>query len=98
MVTQEQIDFFQENGYLKFGRVLDSDGVEAMRDGLDAIIELELTEGDESSPEFKYGHDRHDTQLDRRSGHPRAIHQYVNMWKREPRYEAAIHHPRIAGT
>ena len=33
MVTQEQIDFFQENGYLKFGKVLDSDGVEAMRPG-----------------------------------------------------------------
>ena len=98
MATQQQINFFQENGYLKFGKVLDSDGVEAMRAGLDAIIELELTEGDESSPEFKYGHDRHDTQLDRRSGHPRAIHQYVNMWKREPRYEAAIHHPLIAGT
>ena len=50
MVTKEQVDFFQENGYLKFGRVLDSDGVEAMRAGLDAVIELELTEGDDSSP------------------------------------------------
>ena len=84
MVTQEQIDFFQENGYLKFGRVLDSDGVEAMRAGLDAVIELELNEGDDSSPEFKYGHDRREDKLNRGSGHPRAIHQYVNMWKREP--------------
>ncbi len=98
MVTQEQIDFFQENGYVKFGRVLDSDGVEAMRSGLDAVIELELTEGDDSSPEFKYGHDRHGDKLNRGSGHPRAIHQYVNMWKREAHYEAAIHHPLIAGT
>ncbi len=98
MVTQEQVDFFQENGYVKFGRVLDSDGVEAMRAGLDAIIELELTEGDDSSPEFKYGHDRKQDRLNRGSGHPRAIHQYVNMWKREQSYEAAIHHPLIAGT
>ena len=98
MVTQEQIDFFQKNGYVKFGRVLDSDGVEAMRAGLDAIIELELAEGDDSSPEFKYGHDRHGDRLNRGSGHPRAIHQYVNMWKRESHYEAAIHHPLIAGT
>ena len=44
MVTQQQIDFFQENGYLKFGKVLDSDGVDAMRAGLDAVIELELTQ------------------------------------------------------
>ena len=65
MVTQEQIDFFQENGYVKFGRVLDSDGVEAMRAGLDAVIELELAEGDDSSPEFKYGHDRRENQLNR---------------------------------
>ena len=65
MVTQEQIDFFQENGYVKFGKVLDSDGVEAMRAGLDAVIELELTEGDDSSPEFKYGHDRRENQLNR---------------------------------
>ena len=98
MVTQEQVDFFQENGYLKFGRVLDSDGVEAMRAGLDAVIELELAEGDDSSPEFKYGHDRKGNQLNRGKGHPRAIHQYVNMWKRDPHYEAAIHQPRIAGT
>ena len=98
MVTQEQIDFFQENGYVKFGKVLDSDGVEAMRAGLDAVIELELTEGDDSSPEFKYGHDRHGDKLNRGSGHPRAIHQYVNMWKRESSYEAAIHNPLIAGT
>ena len=98
MVTQEQVDFFQENGYVKFGRVLDSDGVEAMRAGLDAVIELELTEGDDSSPEFKYGHDRKQDRLNRGSGHPRAIHQYVNMWKRESSYEAAIHNPLIAGT
>ena len=98
MVTQEQVDFFQENGYLKFGRVLDSDGVEAMRAGLDGVIELELTKGDDSSPEFKYGHDRRENRLDRGSGHPRAIHQYVNMWKRDPHYEAAIHHSLIAGT
>ena len=98
MVTQKQVDFFQENGYVKFGRVLDGDGVEAMRAGLDAVIELELTEGDDSSPEFKYGHDRRADKLNRGSGHPRAIHQYVNMWKREPSYEAAIHNPLIAGT
>jgi len=102
MVTQAQIDFFQENGYLKLGKVLEPNGVEAMRDGLDAVIKMELTEGDDSSPEFRYGHDRREDQPNsvnlhgRR--HPRAIHQYVNMWKRDADYEAAIHHPLIAGT
>ena len=98
MVTQQQIDFFQENGYLKFGKVLDSAEVETMRTGLDAVIELELGEGDDSSPEFKYGHDRRENRLNRGAGHPRAIHQYVNMWKRDAHYERAIHHPLIAGT
>ena len=98
MATQQQIDFFQENGYLKFGKVLDSAEVAAMRTGLDAVIELELGEGDDSSPEFKYGHDRRENRLNRGAGHPRAIHQYVNMWKRDAHYERAIHHPLIAGT
>ena len=98
MATQQQIDFFQENGYLKFGKVLDSAEVAAMRTGLDAVIELELGEGDDSSPEFKYGHDRRENRLNRGAGHPRAIHQYVNMWKRDVHYERAIHHPLIAGT
>ncbi|RKU38159.1 hypothetical protein C6495_00665 [Candidatus Poribacteria bacterium] len=98
MATQQQIDFFQENGYLKFGKVLDSAEVEAMRTGLDTVIELELGEGDDSSPEFKYGHDRRENRLNRGAGHPRAIHQYVNMWKRDVHYERAIHHPLIAGT
>ena len=61
--------------------------------GLDTIIELELNEGDDSSPEFKYGHDRKGEELNRGRGHPRAIHQFVNMWKREPSYDAAIHNP-----
>ncbi len=98
MVTPTQIEFFQENGYLKFGSVLDENGVEAMRAGLDAVIEFELKKGDDSSPEFKYGHDRHENVLNRGAGHPRAIHQYVNMWKRDGHYEQAIHHPLIAGT
>lgn len=98
MATQQQIDFFQDNGYLKFGKVLDSAEVEAMRTGLDAVIESELGEGDDSSPEFKYGHDRRENRLNRGAGHPRAIHQYVNMWKRDAHYERAIHHPLIAGT
>ena len=100
MVTRQQLDFFQENGYLKFGKVLESTEVEAMRAGLDAVIELELSEGDDAldaSPEFKYGHDRGEHRLKRGAGHPRAIHQYINMWKRDVHYEHAIHHPLIAG-
>ncbi len=95
MVAEKQIRFFEENGYLKYGKALEPSEVEAMRSGLDRIIQLELRESDASSPEFGYGHDRDGESPEGRPA--RAIHQYVNMWKRDPAYEAAIHHPVIAG-
>ena len=98
MITKEQVDFFEENGYLKFGKVLEPGEVEALNEGLDRIIQLELATGDESSPEFKYGHDRRGDRFGVEREQPRAIHQYVNMWKRDEGYEQAIHHPLIAGT
>lgn len=95
MITKEQIHFFEENGYLPYGKVLEKDEVEELRDGLDRVIELELTGGDDASPEFKYGHDRDPDEREQRQ--ERAITQFVNMWKREPAYERLIHHPIIAG-
>ncbi len=58
MITAEQIQFFEGNGYLKFGKVLEPEEIEALRNGLDRIIRLELEGGDDASIEFKYGHDR----------------------------------------
>ncbi len=98
MVTKEQVRFFEENGYLKFGKVLEPEKVEALNEGLDQIIQLELADGDDSSPEFKYGHDRSGSRFGIEREQPRAIHQYVNMWKRDEGYEQTIHHPLIAGT
>jgi phytanoyl-CoA hydroxylase len=98
MVTEEQVRFFEDNGYLKFGKVLEPDEVESLREGLDRIIQLELAAGDDSSPEFKYGHDRQGSRFGVEREQPRAIHQYVNMWKRDKAYKWAIHHPPIART
>ena len=95
MVTEEQVRFFEENGYLKYGKALEPSEVEAMRGGLDRVIDLELRKSDSSSPEFGYGHDRDGESPDKRPA--RAIHQYVNMWKRDAAFEAAIHNPIIAG-
>ena len=98
MVTEEQIRFFEENGYLKFGQALEPEAVEALRAGLDRVIALELEGGDDASPEFKYGHDRRGDAPTQSGRQPRAIHQFVNMWKRDEAYNDTIRHPLTAGT
>lgn len=96
MITQEQIDFFAEHGYLRYGRVLEMGAVEELRAALDHVIEVEATGGDDSAPEFKFGHRRGQDDA-KAAPKPRPITQYVNMWKREPSYERLVHHPVIAG-
>ncbi len=54
MVTTEQIQFFDENGYLAYGKVIEPEDVEELRAGLDRMIELELNGGDDSQPEFQF--------------------------------------------
>ena len=93
MISPEQIGFFHDNGYLKFGRILDSKQVEEMRAGLDRVLELEAAGGDDSHHEFGFGH--------RRGGEDypegRVITQFINMWKREAMYAHIMHHPVISG-
>lgn len=97
MVTEEQIRFFEENGYLKYSQVLTPEEVRELRDGLDRIIALELEGGDDSAPEFRYGHDRKGERPEESGRAARSIHQFVNMWKRDAAYERTLHNPLIAG-
>lgn len=98
MISQEQVDYFAENGYLRYGRVLNMAEVEAMRDGLDNVIAIESAGGDDSEVEFKFGHRRGAMMEDASEEQPkRAITQYVNMFKREDIYEQVLHHPVISG-
>lgn len=98
VITQQQIDYFNENGYLRYGRVLDMAEVDALRAGLDNVIEIETSGGDDSEVEFKFGHRRGASmEAVAEEERPRAIVQYVNMFKREPLYERLLHHPVISG-
>ena len=94
MITAEQRQFFDENGYLRYGRVLSLAEVAELRSALDHVIAVEAAGGDDSAIEFKFGHRRGEQTPDAR---PRVITQFVNMWKREPSYRRLLHHPVIAG-
>lgn len=98
MITQQQLEFFAETGYLRYGRVLDMPEVEALRTALDNVIAIESAGGDDSEVEFKFGHRRGGAmESDAEAQRPRVITQYVNMFKREPSYERLLHHPLISG-
>ena len=94
MVTEKQIRFFDEKGYLKFGKVLEQGEVGALIEGLDRVVRVELEGSDESSVEFSLGH-RHDVK--KAGDGPRILTQYVNMWKRDKTYEKTVRHPLITG-
>ena len=98
MITQQQIKFFAENGYLRYGQVLDMDEVETLRESLDNVIAIEEAGGDDSEVEFRFGHRRSEAMTnDATAERPRVLTQYVNMFKREPSYERLLHHPVISG-
>ncbi len=95
MITQEQIDFFHENGYLRYGRVLPAAEVEIYRERLDQAIAEENAGGRDDHPEFRFGHRRQGVV---EMGRPeRVITQYINMWKRDAEYHNLLHHPTITG-
>ena len=60
MLSEEQRQFFEENGYLRYGRVLTLAQVDELRAALDHVIAVEAAGGDDSAIEFKFGHRRGD--------------------------------------
>ena len=96
VLTQQQWEKFWEDGYLRFGRVIDDAQVETLRAALARVIAEELEREDFSGlpPESAYGHAR---KGQAENGKPRAIHQFVNMWKVVPEYRQVLDNPRITG-
>ena len=60
ILTQDEVERFHRDGYLKFRRVISDQQIEKLRGALDRVIADELErESDEGlPPEFCYGHDR----------------------------------------
>lgn len=96
-LTSAQVEQFHRDGYLRFGRALDENGVERLREELDRVIEEERTRENDShlQPEFAFGHDRK-ADIGKRTW-ARSIHQYVNIWKVVPEYREVLHNPLITG-
>lgn len=92
MQTESLAAAYERDGYLRYGKLLEVDEVAALRAGLDRVARLELTAPDDSSPEFAFGHRRQGVDWD---ASPRAITQFVNMWKRDEAYAEIIRKPLI---
>ncbi|MCC6729126.1 MAG: phytanoyl-CoA dioxygenase family protein [Chthonomonadales bacterium] len=92
VLSQEQVEGFRRDGYLRFGRVLDAAGVQGLREALARAAASAHEPGADLPPEFAYGHEAYGA----RSGR-RAIHQYLNLWKVAPEYRAVVDHPAITG-
>ena len=91
-VTEEQVQQFEDLGYLKYQQVLESDEIAALCAGLDEVAAAEIQEADNSSPEFAHGHRRQGQDY---APGQRHITQFVNMWKRHPAYREVLAKPAI---
>src|SRR5437773_7754572 len=94
LLSEQQVEAFRRDGYLKFGRVIDDARVEPLRGALDRVIAAEQEREDDAGlpPEFAYGQARRGSEAPPGA---RAIHQFVNMWKVVPEYREAIREPGI---
>jgi len=93
-LTQSQKEAFYRDGYLKFGKVLEMEQVETLRNALSRTIqeEKERTDDGDLPPEFRFGHARKGSDKA-----DLAIHQFVNMWKVVPEFREVLDNPKITG-
>lgn len=83
MLTQEQIDFFRKNGFLKWGKVLSEEQTAALRARLDDVLEGRSA----AQPEAKrnlLG-----------DGAEQVVIQVVNIWEADELFREHLYHPTI---
>tara|TARA_B100000809_G_scaffold249963_1_gene281883 strand:+ start:7721 stop:8065 length:345 start_codon:yes stop_codon:yes gene_type:complete len=81
MISDEQVRFWDENGYLNYGKVLEQSDVKELLDGMDRIARIEAAGRDESSSQG-YGAE--------------TITQVLNIWKRDEAYNNVVRQHRSA--
>jgi ectoine hydroxylase-related dioxygenase (phytanoyl-CoA dioxygenase family) len=85
VLTREQVDFFNQNGYLKVGRVLDDAQVEVLRERLDQLIAGKSTGQPELLRNLAGG------ELDSDA----VVVQVVNIWEADDQYCRLLSHPTV---
>lgn len=90
MLTQDQIDFFHENGYLRIPQVYDDEEITALSDSLDRLIEdWSITSPGWSGPwRDVYLDEEVEKQVKLTAMHD--LHLYSDAWMR------AVTHPKLA--
>jgi len=82
LITEEQVRFYQENGFIRLDGVLAMQEVEALRVALDVAVEdrrrFDRNEGPRSDP-----------------GYAKVFLQMVNLWEHYPAVSAYVQNPRI---
>jgi len=85
MLTQDQVEEFRANGYLKGGKVLDDAAIEELREEMARVIR-EHGAADVAQPVL----------CRNLSGNPDApVWQIVNIWEASAPFRALVSHPRI---
>ncbi len=82
MVTQEQVDFFRQNGYLNYGNVLAPSETAELRDALQRVLEGRS----EAQPEAA---------RNLLGDSEEVVIQVVNIWEAEPVFRRHLSNPKI---
>jgi ectoine hydroxylase-related dioxygenase (phytanoyl-CoA dioxygenase family) len=83
-VSEEQVKFYEENGYVQLSNVLGAEEIETLRNALDVAVE------DRKRLQENWG-----PRMD--EGYTKVFLQMVNVWERYPAIEEYALSPRIGG-
>ncbi|HVF09649.1 MAG TPA: phytanoyl-CoA dioxygenase family protein [Abditibacteriaceae bacterium] len=90
ILTQEQLDFFSENGYLPYGKILNDDEVETLRAEYDRTFEDAFASGGFNNLSVKAGTDLQDRQTA-----PSQMLQIMQMCERNLHFRRLLYETRI---
>jgi len=93
-LTPEQIQEFHEKGYLKVGQVLSGRQVEALREGLDRVMQ-ERSAGRPELLRNLAGGDLYLYKEEKKDFTGAVVVQIVNIWEADEAYFRHIYHPQI---
>ena len=88
MLTQDQVAFFQQNGFVSGGKLLEPEQVAALRDRLDAVLAGQSDTG---------GKIEYAATLERKDSAQGGVLQVVNIWRQDSLFRRHHSHPRLVG-